>query len=209
MNWRRIWNDPVWSKVIAGAILGVGSVAWAIIPQSVIARLTVVLLVLAGGLLLAWQFLRPKITWNFENFLGMVGGGGQLLINSFQASGNNRARTGIYSVSGHLVSNIDNTKSGSLRFVIGGQPVPPDETTGIPPRASFQIMIPFTEGGTSTEPRLSEYDFLRRWSSFRFVAQLDETRYERNFSQKRVTALIEMFKRVANPLPKPEVRHKT
>ncbi len=32
MIWQRIWNDPVWSKVIATLIVAVGALAWRIVP---------------------------------------------------------------------------------------------------------------------------------------------------------------------------------
>lgn len=194
----------MWSKVIAALILSAGAAAWAIVPDKPVVRLAVVVLLVVGVALAGWLIVRPKIVWTYENFLGMVSGGGQLLVNSFQATGRNRSRRGIRSVGGHLVSNIDNTRSGPLQFVIGGQPVEPRETTGIPPGATFQIMIPFTE--SATEPRLSEHQFLSRWRSFRVVVQLDDMKHEKNFSEKRVMSLIERFKRVANPPSPPAVR---
>ncbi len=33
MMWQRIWTDPVWSKVIAGLILGTGAVVLAVVPK--------------------------------------------------------------------------------------------------------------------------------------------------------------------------------
>lgn len=208
MNWRKIWNDPVWSKVIAGLILAAPAVAWNATPRTFLAHSFLVLVGGSGAGLLIWVSRRPMVAWDFDNCLGMVGGGGIIFFNGFQASGVNRSRDGIHSVTGHLVSSIDNTRSPDLRFVIGGQPVPPEETTGIPPGASFQVMIPFTKRSSSDEARLSEPEFLRRWSTFRFIAKLDDYKYERVFSPKRVIRVVEDFKRIANPLPKPEVRRK-
>jgi len=208
VSWRRIWNDPVWSKVIAGIVLGSGALILAIVPKDPLAVEILVLVVLLGGALLAWAFLRPPLAWKFDSFLGMVGGGGDLRIISFQASGFNRSRVGFRSIRGHLVSNIDNSISDQLHFVVGGVPVAPSATTGLPPAASFQIAVPLCDTAKGYDAYLSEYDFLRKWGSFRFVAELDGYRYERSFSQRDVSRTIERFRRAANPAPKPEVRAK-
>jgi len=136
----------------------------------------------------------------------MVGGGGDLRIIGFQAAGSNRSRIGFRSVQGHLVSNIDNSVSDKLRFVVAGIAVAPSATTGIPPGATFQIMIPLCDVTKGYDAYLSEYDFLRRWSSFRFVAELDAQRYERSFSQREVSKTIARFRRAANPSPIPQVQ---
>lgn len=208
MSWREIWNDPVWSKLIAGIILGSGALIWAILPRDPLSLGVLVAVVLLGGTLLAWAFFRPPIARRFDSFLGMVGGGGELRIISFQATGSNRSGVGFRNVQGHLVSNIDNSISDQLNFVIGGVPVPPSATTGIPPGATFQITIPLCDTGKGYGAYLKEYDFLRNWSSFRFVAELDGYRYERAFSRRQVSRAIERFRRVANPPPVPEVRAK-
>ena len=66
-------------------------------------------------------------------------------------------------------------------------------------------MIPLCDMRQGYDAYLKEYDFLRRWSAFRFVVELDGYRYERTFSQRRVSERIEKFRRVANPLPEPQV----
>jgi hypothetical protein len=206
MSWRRIWSDPVWSKVIAGVILAAGAALLAITPRNPLVSAILAVVVFLGAALLAWAFLRSPIAWKFDTFLGMVGGGGDLRVISFQATGFNRSRRGLHSVQGHLLSKIDNSLSDQLQFVIGGTPVPPSATTGIPPAATFQIMIPLCDSTKGYDAYLTEYDFRRKWSSFRFVADFDGDRYERDFSQREVFRVIEGFRRVANPPPKPEVR---
>ena len=101
--------------------------------------------ILLGVALLAWTFVRAPVAWNFDGFLGMVGGGGELRVISFQATGRNRSGKGFHDINGHLVSNIDNSLSEQLHFVIGGTPVLPSSTTGIPPGATFQIVIPLCD----------------------------------------------------------------
>jgi hypothetical protein len=208
MDWRRIWNDPVWSKVIAGVILGAGTALLAITPKDPLALAILAIIIFLGAALLAWAVLRSPVAWKFDNFLGMVGGGGDLRIISFQATGLNRSRRGLHSIQGHLVSNIDNSISDQLQFVIGGTPVPPSATTGVPPAATFQIMIPLCDAAKGYDAYLTEYNFRRKWSTFRFQADLDGHRYERNFPQREVSRVIERFRRIANPPPKPEVRRR-
>lgn len=206
MNWQRIWNDPVWSKVIAVVIVSVGSLAYALVPKDPLGLGVVFGVILLGVALLAWTFFRAPVAWNFDGFLGMVGGGGELRVISFQATGRNRSGKGFHDINGHLVSNIDNSLSEQLHFVIGGTPVLPSSTTGIPPGATFQIVIPLCDMTKGYDAYLKEYEFLQRWSAFRFVVELDGYRDERVFSQRRVSEQIESFRRVANPRPEPQVR---
>lgn len=209
MNWQRIWNDPVWSKVIAGLILGVGALPplTAFSLNSILAGVLVSVGFL-GAFLLGWTLLRAPVAWNFVGFLGMGGGGGDLRIISFQASGKNRSGKGIRNVQGHLVSNIDNSISEPLRFVIGGNPILPSSTTGIPPGANFQVTIPVCDITKGYEAYLKEYEFMQRWSTFRFVVELDGIRFERNFSERQVVREIERFRKIANPPPEPQVHAK-
>jgi hypothetical protein len=106
--------------VIASIILGSGALLLALVSREPLLLGTLVAVALLGGVLLAWAFLRPPIAWRFDTFLGMVGGGGDLRVISFQATGFNRSREGFRTVQGHLVSNIDNSISDQLHFVIGG-----------------------------------------------------------------------------------------
>lgn len=209
MNWQRIWNDPVWSKVIAGVILGAGALALALIPKNPLFVGISVSVAMLGGLLLALTLFRAPVAWNFSGFLGMSGGGGELRFTSFQASGRNRSGKGLNNIHGHLVSNIDNSISEQLHFVIDGTPVLPSSTTGIPPGADFQIMIPLCDTAQGYEAYLKEHDFMQQWSAFRFVVELNGDRYEHTFSKSRVVELIENFRKVANPLPKSQVRVKS
>lgn len=209
MNWQHIWDDPVWSKVIAGIILGAGAFLLAILPPDPLWMGILVSIFLLGSSLLGWALLRAPVVWNFVNFLGMVGGGGDLRIPSFQASGRNRSKKGIHNIQGHLISNIDNSISEQqLHFVINGIPVLPSSTTGIPPGANFVVMIPLCDMAKGYDEYLKEYDFIQRWGTFRFVAELDGFRFERNFSKRRVIGLIEEFRKVVTRQPEPQVRVK-
>lgn len=206
MNWERIWNDPVWSKVIAGLILGAGSLALALVPKEPLSLGLLIAVIVLGGGLLAWTLFRAPVAWIFDGFLGMVGGGGELRVISFQATGRNRSGKAYHDINGYLVSNIDNSHSEQLHFVIGGMPALPSSTAGIPSGATFQIMIPLCDVTKGYDAYLKEYEFLQRWGAFRFVVELDGYQYERAFSHRRVSEQIEKFRRVANPTPKPQVR---
>lgn len=192
--------------MIAGIILGSGAAILPLVPREPLPLSGLIAVLLLGATLLTWAFLRPPIAWKFDNFLGMVGGGGDLRIISFQAAGSNRSRVGFRSVQGHLVSNIDNSLSDELHFVVGGVAVMPAATTGVPPGATFQVMIPLCDATKGYDAYLSEYEFLRKWSSFRFIAELDSQRYERSFSQREVSKTIARFRRIANPSPIPHVQ---
>jgi hypothetical protein len=56
MGWGKIWNDPVWSNVIAGTILLVGSSAWGILRHQT--SLLVLLLIVIGLAFVALGFSR-------------------------------------------------------------------------------------------------------------------------------------------------------
>jgi hypothetical protein len=155
VSWQRIWNDPVWSKVIAGAILAVGPALVAIAPRHPVSPTVLAVVVLLGVALLVRALLRAPIGWKFDCFLGMVGCGGVIRVISFQASGFNRSRRGFRSIQGHLVSNIDNSISDQLHFVIGGIPAPPSATTGVPAGAAFQVMIPLRDSAKGYDAYLT------------------------------------------------------
>ncbi len=177
-----------------------------LVPKDPLPLSVLIAVVLLGASLLIWALFRPPIAWKFDTFLGMVGGGGDLRIISFQAAGSNRSRVGFHSVRGHLVSNIDNSVSDQMRFVIGGVAVAPAATTGIPPGATFQIMIPLCDATRGYDAYLSEYEFLRKCSSFRFIAELDSQRFERNFSEREISKTIARFRKAANPSPIPHIQ---
>lgn len=57
MSWQRIWNDPVWSKVIASVITGAPFVLWALIPKNPISLTSLAVVLLVGGALLMRAYL--------------------------------------------------------------------------------------------------------------------------------------------------------
>ncbi len=153
-------------------------------------------------MLSTWFFLRSPIRWEFgDYFICMGASGGDIHFTGFQATGFNRSRTGINSIQGHLVSKIDNSISDTMHFVIDGHIVLPSDTTGIPPGASFNISVPLRD-----PTPLSENEFLRKWSGFRFVVDIEGCHYERSFSRREVSRQIEKFRQEVNPAPRPEVR---
>lgn len=218
MSWRKIWNDPVWSKVISTAIIAATSAigAWLITRPfntqlwAITGMTAASIMLLIGIFFLFKAIFRPLVEWKFDGFfLGMVGGGGDIRIISFQASGRNRSGKGINFVKGHLISNMDNSVSTDLHFVIGGTPVLPSETSGVPPGADFQVMVPLCDTKDGYNSYLTESQFLHTWASFRFYVEMDGRIFEKNFSQDEVRRKIDEFKKLANPPAAPQVRRKS
>ena len=199
--WQRIWNDPVWSKVIAGIILILVTWISAIVTKSLLYSIIMVVAMIIV-MLSACFILRSPIRWEFgDYFICMGTSGGDIHFTGFQATGFNRSRTGINSIQGHLVSKIDNSISDTMHFVIDDHIVLPSDTTGIPPGASFNISVPLRD-----PTPLSENEFLRKWSGFRFVVDIEGRHYERSFSRREVFRQIDKFRQEVNPAPRPEVR---
>ena len=204
MLWRRLRRDPFWSTVVSGLIgVLVGALLERILGNPWLTSLVAILVIFA-----LWFLLRHPIKWNFDNFLAAAGGGGRVLIEGFQASGVNRSRATFKSVSGKLVSLMDNSESEPLQFVMNGQPVDASTTSGIPSGARFQVMIRLTDPTAGPDDRLTPHEFRKRWATFRFVVELDGLEFQRRFSRRSVDRVIEQFDRVANPRPEPEVKLK-
>jgi hypothetical protein len=202
---KKIWNDSVWSKVIAGLIL-------AFLMAVVSISSYIVLGLAVGGVILALMLIlrdiKQPIVWNYgESFLGWVGGGGDLRFVGFQANGRNCTGKGITKISGYLTSDMDNSKSKPLHFVINGLIVLPSETNGIPQKADFLISIPFYEQN-KYEEYLTEDQLLRQWGEFRFVVDYDDVHYERKFTSREVLKLLERARKAIRVEIKPEVRKK-
>src|SRR5262249_13060745 len=153
--------------VIATAICAAGAGLWLVIPKNTPGFAIVLIAVLCGVALFVSVLFRSPIAWNFDGFLGYVGNNQGIRFTAFQAQGFNRSRREIRSIQGWFVSNIDSSVSGDLQFVVDGNLVPPPATMGIPPRATFLIAIPLCD--VAKGDYLTEQDFRRKWSTFRFV----------------------------------------
>lgn len=86
--------------------------------------------------------------------------------------------------------------------------VEPQKTTGIPPSAHFQVMIPLCDTSKGYEAYLTENEFLKKWATFRFVYEDDKPHTVKTFSKREVKCAIQAFNEIANLPPKAEVKIK-
>lgn len=166
----------------------------------------------------AWVYLRHRevtkqtaeppadktddITWSFDTdaefyFLAMVGGKGQEpWVDSFQSHGRNNMDGPISRVSGFIRSDVTNAEF-PIRFVIGGQRVPPEDTIGIPRKTEFDIA---SEPFPSSDPRrrgtgLTASRFLDEFATFTFVFEYDGKKFKRHFTNEEIWNQIVKFQR--------------
>lgn len=182
----------------------IGLVLIAFVAISILAAVRLIQQLWMGWTWTGWRWRSP-IVWTFGTFMGWAGGGGQLGFICFQAKGKNRSRRGFSNIRGYLVSNMDNSTSEAMYFAIDGVRVSPQDTSGIPPGAEFDIGIPL---GKNVEDRLDEYEVKQRWASFRFVLELDGVRYEREFSEAQVIQQIEEARKLVSPVPVARVQRR-
>lgn len=218
----RIFNHPLISATISGLLVWAMTKFLDRFPNNfLITSISVLLSILLSAVVVlavwrvaqqlwtgwtwtTWKWRSP-IVWTFVNFIGWSGGGGEYGFICFQAGGKNRSRKGFNKIEGYLISNMDNARSEPMYFAIDGMRVLPSETMGIPPDAEFQITIPL---GKNIEDRLTEHEMMQRWASFRFVFELDDVRYEREFSKSQIIRQIEVARKVAFPTPVAKVQRK-
>jgi hypothetical protein len=96
-------------------------------------------------------------------------------------------------------SNINNTKIPILL-----DSMPPEETHGIPPKASFSIRALFRDKNSEQEG-IIENKFLNEFSDFTLVVNFDDKKFQKRFSRNRVTRLIEKWRKEIEPNPEPHV----
>lgn len=126
------------------------------------------------------------VTWNFDHFLGMTGGGGfEILIDGFQVHGRNNLDRAIKSVKGVWRSDLNN-KELPVVFIVDGQRVAPENTTGIPMRTEFDIgsaQLPSTD-----PPRegVVESKFFSVFGPFTLELEYDGKRVVHHFSKEDI-----------------------
>jgi hypothetical protein len=161
------------------------------------------LIALAGVLLLRFQQASghnadtsnaissaPDISWSFDSpeprmyFLGLLsaasGAGSEppkmgfndVRVGGFQAQGKNNLGQPINRVSGYIRSDITN-QSFPIYLVVDKEPVPPEETYGIPALATFTVVTWGTILNMQKDG-MPVADFLRDFASFTFVFEYDE-----------------------------------
>jgi hypothetical protein len=202
---KKIWNDPVWSKVISSAIIAGGALAYSTLISSsplltIVAGITASLAMAFAISLIFMQLvqkLRQPIQWDFSGyFLGMSAVEGKNIhVSAFQARGYNRTRRHFRHVGGYLESNVNGEHVPLLL-----ESMPPEQTNGIPPACNFWIRAIFRD---ATAPRegIEAENFLQRFSEFTFVVELDGKKYSKRFPPKVVRKQISSFWQESNPVP--------
>ena len=142
---------------------------------------------------------KAEITWNFESgsgyLFGMDYNGGNVHIQTFQATGTNNADKPIQRVTSYIRSDVTN-KSIPVYFVIDGDRVPPDETYGIPARAEFVV----ASSPISEKPNgIDASDFYTEFAPFTFVFEYDGKTYSRSFSRNDVRDIMLAYVRSIEP----------
>jgi hypothetical protein len=152
------------------------------------------------------RVVSPIVEWDFNGFLGLVGGKGEIRVVNFQAKG--KARRPILKVSGFVRSDMTNENSSALSLNIGGHLVAPEAANGIPVGADFGIAVPFVSNTLDYETYLTEFDFLERFGAFTFVVEFDGVRSEYPFSSTLVRQQLETFRKHVLPSDRPGVTRK-
>ena len=102
MDLKNLWRDPVWSKIIATAIVAACAEVYGLL-LSIAWHIGVVCAGVLGVATLWYWGYRNPIVWKAGTFLGMVGAESRISFIGFQADGFNRSRRGFNTVKGRLV----------------------------------------------------------------------------------------------------------
>jgi hypothetical protein len=135
-----------------------------------------------------------EVTWDFEHFLGLAGGGGfETRITGFQVHGINNRDEPIIHVTGFWRSDQNNT-TVPIRFVVGGQRVPPEDTTGILRKSAFDITS--AELPTTTQQRdgIPESQFFSVFGPFTLELEYDGKRLVHHFTADDILKQLNAFR---------------
>ncbi len=206
MSLKEIWNDPVWSKVIAGSILAIAAFLltslthlppWALIPFLV-------------AIILIWVFWPKPVKWaRGYFFLGLNGlqepnSPLKVWVSGFQLKGQNRSKTAIETISGFIKSDISGEKI-SLEMNIKGSPHPCDKVQAIPPNANFDLVASFMTLQNAHEGGRDPEVFLKDFGSFRAEIEINGKKQILKFTKKDCLKLINKFKEQNNSRTKNEI----
>ncbi len=195
------------AAILAGCTFAFSKLTSAGSVITIIAGITASLVIVFGIRLIFIQLIqkfRQPIQWDFsEYFLGMSAVEGKNVhVTSFQARGHNRTKRHFRRVSGYLESNINGKRVPLLL-----ESMPPEQTNGIPPDCNFWIRAIFRDTSAPREGIEAE-NFLKQFSDFTFVIELDGKKYHKRFPHKVVAKQIASFWKESNPLPTPTVTKK-
>jgi hypothetical protein len=222
---RRLWHDPVWSKVIASLIMA-GLPILAIIVVSAITNNPLTTIIACGVVCIVCLttvliYKRSHgITFYLHNgYISMQCSGGKInKVQNFVFGGRNNSDKPITKASGRVQSNITN-EIYPIYFNVDGDLVPPSETNGIPPRGDFQIVVPFardndggfvkgTNGKWDANQGVDLKTFLANLEDFTLMLEYDGMTHKRRFRPRNVRQEIEAIRKRITPPIKPKITRK-
>lgn len=149
------------------------------------------------------QFYRMPlraISWNFDNYLGGVcGGGDQVEVANFQPRFWVNRKNGIHPKRAFIRSRA----TGETRDVLiecGNPYKKAEEIAFIPPGKWYHCQTTF-DGRAAGRPSASE--FLKGWGGFDFIFECEEIVFQRHFSWAEIEEVLYRFWRYSNPPPAP------
>jgi hypothetical protein len=134
------------------------------------------------------------VTWDFDHFLGMAGGGGfETRITGFNVHGTNNRDEPIIHVTGFWRSDLNNT-TVPIRLVVGGQRVPPEDSTGIPRKSAFDITSAELPTTTPQRDGIPESQFYSVFGPFTLELEYDGKRLAHHFTTDDILKQLNAFR---------------
>jgi hypothetical protein len=209
---KNIWNDPVWSKVIAAIITSLFVYLGSMISKNLLLSICFVLAaiaVFASVVLLARAI--SGLTVNIESHFLSGGsyGGGPIIFQSFMFQGRNKSKRAIGKISGFVQSTLTN-EIYRIYFNIEGVLVPPEETNGIPAKAEFCIVVPFVRdmageyvrrinGEWDANQGIDRKKLMENLSDSIFEMEADGRRYRYRIKRTKMQLEIEQMQNRIDP----------
>ncbi len=158
--------------------------------------------------LLGWvPLFRGDVTWYFDHprlkpghtFMGMTSRGAEeSRVHVVQAMGRSNSDDPVVPSRAFIRSDLTN-EIVEMGFVVDGNVVKIDDTTGIPPRAEFTLATPpFPSPDSSYTAGISISRFLAEFGSFTFVFESDGKSKARRFSRHDIEQQVAVFDRSRN-----------
>jgi hypothetical protein len=216
---RKIWHDPVLSKVIASIVLAIFTYLISLITQNWILILGIGIAALTFYLIVFFIYKNSKgIVLNIENGIISASCTNDRInhIQNFIFSGKNKSnKRPILSVSGQLRSKLTN-EIFPVYFNVNGNLVAPQRTNGIPAGARFEIIVPFVKdesnefikgenGRWDPNQGISLGTFLANLESSELKLDLDGQIYSYNISPAIIHKNIKSIQRMISPPIEPKI----
>lgn len=221
---RKIWHDPVWSKVIASIIGAIFIYLISIFTQNWILSLILgfTALIICIIALLIYKN-STGIALDIGKQRGVISAfctnGSINYIQNFLFVGKNKSnKRPILRVSGQLRSKLTN-EIFPIYFNVDGNLIAPQDTNGIPAGAHFEIVVPFVkdekddfvkkeDGRWDTTQGISLGVFLANLESSELSLELDGRTYFYNISHQVIHRNIQAIQRTISPPIEPKITQK-